>query len=71
MDADRIVSPHVLPLIDPDASIEQMVLDAGRIVEFDRPAALLGHEGGFLRSLVDESGDREALVATAKVKRRR
>ena len=38
-----------------------MVLDAGRLVEFDSPRALLANEGSFLRALVDESADREAL----------
>lgn len=45
-----------------------MVLDSGKIVEFDRPSVLLekaDSEGGFLKSLVDESGDREALYAVA------
>jgi len=40
-----------------------MVLDAGRIVEFDTPSELLKNEGGMLRALVDESGDREKLLA--------
>ncbi|KAF8068784.1 P-loop containing nucleoside triphosphate hydrolase protein [Lyophyllum atratum] len=44
-----------------------MVLDAGRIVEFDRPSELLKKEDGFLRSLVDESGDKEALYTAARV----
>ncbi|KAI0039394.1 P-loop containing nucleoside triphosphate hydrolase protein [Auriscalpium vulgare] len=42
-----------------------MVLDAGRIVEFDRPSELLKRDGGRLRALVDESGDRDALYAMA------
>ncbi|GLB42122.1 putative P-loop containing nucleoside triphosphate hydrolase protein [Lyophyllum shimeji] len=42
-----------------------MVLDAGRIVEFDRPRILLQKEDGYLRALVDESGDRAALYAAA------
>jgi len=42
-----------------------MVLDAGRIVEFDKPRELLKIEGGRLRSLVDESGDKEHLLAMA------
>ncbi|KAL5534538.1 hypothetical protein ACEPAG_1001 [Sanghuangporus baumii] len=45
-----------------------MVLDAGKLVEFDRPANLLKKEGGFLKSLVDQSGDREALYAMAAAK---
>ncbi|VDB85429.1 unnamed protein product [Peniophora sp. CBMAI 1063] len=38
-----------------------MVLDAGRIVEFNRPASLLAAERGFFKSLVDESSDRDVL----------
>ncbi|KAJ7697209.1 P-loop containing nucleoside triphosphate hydrolase protein [Mycena rosella] len=44
-----------------------MVLDAGHIVEFDSPKELLKIEGGKLRALVDESGDRDALYAMAGV----
>lgn len=40
-----------------------MVLDAGRIVEFDSPSNLLKIKGGMLRSLVDESSDRDNLLA--------
>lgn len=46
----------------------QMVLDAGRIVEFDSPRKLLQTKDGFLRRLVDESGDRDALIAMAEGK---
>lgn len=46
----------------------QMVLDAGRIVEFDRPFELLSNKTGILRALVDESGDRDALLAMAEGK---
>ena len=42
-----------------------MVLDAGRIVEFDSPRTLLEKGSGLLKSLVDESGDKEALYAMA------
>ncbi|KAI0045217.1 P-loop containing nucleoside triphosphate hydrolase protein [Auriscalpium vulgare] len=42
-----------------------MVLDAGRIVEFGTPSELLKIEDGRLRSLVDESGDKEVLYAMA------
>ncbi|KAI0052512.1 hypothetical protein FA95DRAFT_1675194 [Auriscalpium vulgare] len=42
-----------------------MVLDAGRIVEFGRPSELLKIDDGRLRSLVDESGDKEVLYAMA------
>ncbi|THH30400.1 hypothetical protein EUX98_g3808 [Antrodiella citrinella] len=42
-----------------------MVLDAGRIAEFDKPSELLKNERGLLRLLVDESGDKEKLYAMA------
>ncbi|KAI0080061.1 P-loop containing nucleoside triphosphate hydrolase protein [Panus rudis PR-1116 ss-1] len=42
-----------------------MVLDAGKIVEFGKPSELLQNEHGFLKSLVDESGDKAALYAMA------
>ncbi|KAI0066587.1 hypothetical protein BV25DRAFT_1403282 [Artomyces pyxidatus] len=42
-----------------------MVLDAGRIVEFDEPSELLKKEGGWFRSLVYESGDKDTLIAMA------
>ncbi|KIJ23252.1 hypothetical protein M422DRAFT_276204, partial [Sphaerobolus stellatus SS14] len=38
-----------------------LVLDSGHIAEFDSPKKLLKKEGGKLKSLVDESGDKEAL----------
>ncbi|KAG7086727.1 hypothetical protein E1B28_002661 [Marasmius oreades] len=38
-----------------------MVLDAGRIVEFDTPGELLTCEGGFLKALVQESADKDVL----------
>ncbi|XP_006463829.1 hypothetical protein AGABI2DRAFT_187296 [Agaricus bisporus var. bisporus H97] len=43
-----------------------MVLDAGRIVEYDSPSNLLRFENGFLRSLVEESGEKERLYEMAK-----
>ena len=46
----------------------QMVLDAGRLVEYDAPKALLQKEGGLLRALVDESADKDALYAMAEGK---
>ena len=42
-----------------------MVLDAGRLVEFDTPKALLQKEGSLLRALVDESADKDALYSMA------
>ncbi|KAJ7283148.1 P-loop containing nucleoside triphosphate hydrolase protein [Mycena rebaudengoi] len=43
-----------------------MVLDAGRVVEFDNPKALLKIKDGKLRALVEESGDRDVLYAMAE-----
>ncbi|KAJ6576978.1 P-loop containing nucleoside triphosphate hydrolase protein [Mycena vulgaris] len=43
-----------------------MVLDAGRIVEFDAPKVLLKNPKGKLRALVDESGDKDNLYAMAE-----
>ncbi|KDR83043.1 hypothetical protein GALMADRAFT_866150 [Galerina marginata CBS 339.88] len=45
-----------------------MVLDSGRIAEFDSPLSLLQQEQGMLRALVDESGDRATLYAMAQGK---
>ncbi|KAF5370320.1 hypothetical protein D9758_006919 [Tetrapyrgos nigripes] len=42
-----------------------MVLDAGSIVEFDAPKVLLENKSGLLRALVDESHDRDILLAMA------
>ena len=45
----------------------KMVLDAGRLVEYDSPRALLKKDGGYFRGLVDGSGDRIVLYAMAGV----
>ncbi|KAJ3564973.1 hypothetical protein NP233_g7938 [Leucocoprinus birnbaumii] len=45
-----------------------MVLDAGRIVEFDSPINLLRNENGLLHSLVEESGDKQHLYDMAEGK---
>jgi ABC-type multidrug transport system fused ATPase/permease subunit len=45
-----------------------MVLDAGKLVEFDSPKNLLQQEDGFLRALVEESADKETLYAMAEGK---
>ncbi|KAJ3549276.1 hypothetical protein NMY22_g935 [Coprinellus aureogranulatus] len=42
-----------------------MVLDAGQIVEFDKPSKLLRNPKGELRALVEESGDKEHLFGMA------
>lgn len=43
----------------------QMVLDAGRLVEFDKPGVLLQRAEGYFKALVDESEDRDTLYAVA------
>ncbi|PSR71469.1 hypothetical protein PHLCEN_2v12736, partial [Hermanssonia centrifuga] len=45
-----------------------MVVDAGRLIEFDKPKVLLETKNGLLRSLVEESADKEALLAVAEGK---
>ncbi|KJA23280.1 hypothetical protein HYPSUDRAFT_201568 [Hypholoma sublateritium FD-334 SS-4] len=43
-----------------------MVLDAGRIVEFDTPTALLRQEDGMLKALVNRSADKSTLHSMAE-----
>ncbi|KAJ7576855.1 multidrug resistance-associated ABC transporter [Mycena floridula] len=43
-----------------------LVLDGGHLAEFGTPKELLAKEGGMLRSLVDESADREILIQMVK-----
>ncbi|KAH9028057.1 hypothetical protein EDB83DRAFT_2543807 [Lactarius deliciosus] len=43
----------------------QTIIDADKVVEFDKPSELLKLENGWFRSLVDESGDRDLLYLMA------
>ncbi|KZO90151.1 P-loop containing nucleoside triphosphate hydrolase protein [Calocera viscosa TUFC12733] len=43
-----------------------MVLDAGKLIEFDTPVALLDRKDSLFRSLVEESGDRDELKTIAR-----
>ncbi|KAH9984900.1 hypothetical protein BJV77DRAFT_1035217 [Russula vinacea] len=56
------VAHRLQTIIDAD---KVMVLDAGRIVEFDKPSELLKKENGRFRSLVDNSGDKDLLYQLA------
>ncbi|KAI9509765.1 hypothetical protein F5148DRAFT_1275094 [Russula earlei] len=56
------VAHRLQTIVDAD---KVMVLDGGRIVEFDKPSELLKNENSKFRSLVDESGDKDNLYAMA------
>ena len=74
MDSDKIVSNPQLNLETREPRSEllpQLVLDAGELKEFDSPQSLLRKETGFFKSLVDGSGDRDALYRIAQAKESR
>lgn len=60
LDAGRIVSPE-------PTSSHRLIHELSQ-VEFDSPANLLKKENGFLRSLVEESGDKQHLYEMAEGK---
>ncbi|KZO92652.1 hypothetical protein CALVIDRAFT_601298 [Calocera viscosa TUFC12733] len=57
------IAHRLLTIMDYD---KIMVLDAGKLVEFDTPWTLLQNEKSYFRSLVDNSGDRDRLFAIAE-----
>ncbi|KAJ6479017.1 P-loop containing nucleoside triphosphate hydrolase protein, partial [Mycena sanguinolenta] len=65
MDADKVVRGYSAAERLLIANVTQMVLDPGRLVEFDSPKELLKTKDGKLRALVEESDDRDALYAMA------
>ena len=62
-DVTVITVAHRLKTIGDSDKI--MVLDAGRLVEFDSPATLLKKKDGLFKSLVDQSGEKEELYRMA------
>jgi len=62
-----IIVAHRLKTIGDSDKV--MVLDAGKLVEFDTPANLLKRQRGFFKLLVDQSGpvEREELYRMAGV----
>ncbi|EJU03270.1 hypothetical protein DACRYDRAFT_115475 [Dacryopinax primogenitus] len=57
------IAHRLLTIMDYD---KIMVLDGGKLVEFDTPWALLQNENGYFRSLVDASGDKQRVFAIAE-----
>jgi hypothetical protein len=60
----------VVALAVPQLTLLQMVLDAGKLVEFDSPAELLGRDDSLFRALVEESADKEQLYGLVQGKER-
>ncbi|KZT60640.1 P-loop containing nucleoside triphosphate hydrolase protein [Calocera cornea HHB12733] len=57
------IAHRLLTIMDYD---KIMVLDTGKLVEFDTPWTLLQNDKSYFRSLVDNSGDRDKLFAIAE-----
>jgi hypothetical protein len=49
-----------------DSDTISLVLDAGKLVEFDTPIELLKNEKSYFRSLVEESMDKDDLISVAE-----
>jgi ABC-type multidrug transport system fused ATPase/permease subunit len=66
MDYDKIVSlRYVSPTYICSRPLVKMVLDAGSLIEFDTPKALLSKKSGLFYHLVEESSDRDELYRLA------
>lgn len=63
LDTGKIVRIHVTWML---YCVMYSSIQSFHQVEFGKPSELLKNEKGFLRALVDESGDKEALYAMAE-----
>lgn len=64
-DVTVITVAHRLKTIGDSDKI--VVLDAGKLVEYDSPKNLLAKKDGYFKSLVDQSGEKEELYRMAGV----
>ncbi|KAJ3997581.1 hypothetical protein F5050DRAFT_1806730 [Lentinula boryana] len=58
-----MIAHHLQSVMEADRI---MVLDAGCIIEFDSPQALLKKKDGHFRTMVENTNDRSALLAMVK-----
>ncbi|KAH9480738.1 ATP-binding cassette transporter abc4 [Psilocybe cubensis] len=69
---DSVIQTTLRHHLPPDVTVItvahrlQTIMDADKIVEFDKPLSLLKKEGSVLKALVDESGDKDTLYAMAE-----